>query len=400
MKDNNELFDQMIRDSLLEAEEKAPSFVWKNVSGRLSSGTSFDWRHASMVMAAAALCACLVLVGTFVRRSGEQPQAVAQQVKLVPPPVAERQAILADVSSANTEEKDVFSKEPGFASLSASAKVTDSTVKKTADSSSSSTEDILYDEGIPESTGGSKVSGQEKQKETTSVAKWEDPFSDEQIVNKDEHKVSLDLKGAFSANRSSIQFGSTGIQGAPAYISGGIEDISESSYGLPFTVGVGVRWYLSKRFSLGTGVDYSLLTRKFTGNYYPKDGTSIIMLNADVFHSLSYIGIPVNAYYDIIQHSLVGLYVFGGAEVERAVANSYRISNSTLTQYYNEAVSGCQYSAQLGLGVEFMLTDFMGIYFDPCLKFYFNKDQPTSMRTQQPLMFSAALGLKFNILKK
>jgi len=378
MVDYNEIFDAEIKAALKGAEERVPSSVWKSVSGSLSQRAAFDWRRAGLIAAAAAaVCCCLVLVGTLDRHEAEE-------------------VVLADVPSANTELVIAVADVPVVESVKPAKSVP--IVAKVIPVAEDNREVI---QTAQETVENNVDSNTDNINIVNSADNWSDPFAEEEEIKQGKtRRTVLDIKGAFSTNSSSIKFVQGGMQGAPAYITGGIEDISQSSYGLPFTVGVGVRWYLGRRFSLGTGVDYSLLTRKFSGNYYPKDDSSIIMLNADIFHSLSYIGVPVNAYFDIIQHSLVGLYVFGGVEVERAVANNYRISSNSVTQYYNEAVCGCQYSTQLGLGVEFKLTDYMGIYFDPCLKFYLNSDQPTSMRTQQPLMFSGAIGLKFDLLRK
>jgi len=395
-KDYNELFDLKIKESLRDAEEKVPAGVWKNVSGRLSadSGSSFDWKRAGLVAVAAALCACFVLIGTFDRRKAESPSAQLQQVTVVTP--ADNPA--GSVGQALAYVDTRVSSKPVTAPAAAA---TQQQTMETASAEQPTMETVAEDSHSPEPVSSeTSKRGTDTKTAVPSYRQWDnvDDFEEETVEKVKGRGVSIDVKGSFSTNSSSLKLGTAGIQPSPVVETGVIEALSESSYGVPLTFGIGVRWYLGKRFSLGTGVDYTLLTRKFTGNYYPVDGGDI-MLNADINHSLSYIGIPVNAYYDILQHTLVGLYVFGGAEIERAVANNYRIGGASAVQYYSEAVRGCQYSAQIGLGVEFKITDFLGVYIDPCLKFYFNSDQPTSMRTQQPLMFSAAIGLKFDLGK-
>ena len=71
---------------------------------------------------------------------------------------------------------------------------------------------------------------------------------------------------------------------------------------MPFTLGLGVRIYLLPRFSLATGLDYSLLTRSFTGCYEDLSGS--------VSHTLQYLGIPLNLYYDILSSDKIKFYVY------------------------------------------------------------------------------------------
>jgi hypothetical protein len=53
-----------------------------------------------------------------------------------------------------------------------------------------------------------------------------------------------------------------------------------------------------------------------------------------------------------------------------------------------------QLSADLGMGVEFMLGRHLGIYLDPSIRYFFDNNQPKSIRTAQPLMFGFEMGLR------
>jgi hypothetical protein len=53
-----------------------------------------------------------------------------------------------------------------------------------------------------------------------------------------------------------------------------------------------------------------------------------------------------------------------------------------------------QLSANIGMGAEFMVGKHLGIYIDPSLRYYFDNDQPKSIRTAQPLMFGFEMGLR------
>ena len=63
--------------------------------------------------------------------------------------------------------------------------------------------------------------------------------------------------------------------------------------------------------------------------------------------------------------------------------------------YYNGSVGSVQFSANIGIGVEFILTDHLGLYIDPSLRYYFrNSKAPKSIRTVQPLMLGFEAGFR------
>jgi hypothetical protein len=64
---------------------------------------------------------------------------------------------------------------------------------------------------------------------------------------------------------------------------------------------------------------------------------------------------------------------------------------------HHEAVKGVQLSANVGIGVEFILGKHVGIYLDPSLRYYFTGSQPKSIRTVQPLMLGFEAGVRFNL---
>ena len=113
-------------------------------------------------------------------------------------------------------------------------------------------------------------------------------------------------------------------------------------------------------------------------------------------NSVSYIGIPVNAYFSIIKTNIVDFYTYAGGSVEKCVANVYRMQNPVAT--YKESVNGFQFSVGAGLGVEFVVADILGIYADPSVRYYFkNSSQPKSIRTENPVSFGFEIGLRIRL---
>lgn len=175
----------------------------------------------------------------------------------------------------------------------------------------------------------------------------------------------------------------------------GITELGDSSFGVPFTLGVGARFYLAPKFSIGTGIDYSLLTRSFEGRYNNVNGGIIEQTaSGTFFHAMHYIGIPIDAYYDFVAGNKVKFYGYAGGEAEYCVANRYHLYSEKFT--YSEAVKGLQWSVGAGLGVEFKVADFLGIYIDPGVRYYFESQHPLNVRTRHPVLINLDAGLRFN----
>lgn len=215
-----------------------------------------------------------------------------------------------------------------------------------------------------------------------------DPFSEPSVPAGRQKTSGFDLyaQGTLGSNDPDFRRTFRGAFMAPGEPSGFTEQ-GASSYGIPFTVGIGARFHLTPRLSLGTGLDYSLLTRTFAGSYQDVSGS--------VSHTMHYLGIPVKLYYDIISSGKIDFYVYGGGEIEYCVSNQYRLfSNPDIVKSY--PVSGPQFSAGGGLGVEFRLTRRVGLYFDPGVNYYFPGNQPKSIRTEKPFLLSFDAGVRFN----
>jgi hypothetical protein len=165
---------------------------------------------------------------------------------------------------------------------------------------------------------------------------------------------------------------------------------SGSTYGVPFTLGIGVRLYITPRLSIGTGLDYSLLTRTFTGSYQGTAGT--------VSHTVQYIGIPVRLYYDILTSDRINFYAYGGGAAEFCIGNNYRLFGSPdIVRNIGEGTNTILPSVNVGVGVEFRVGRRIGLYLDPGVNYYFPGNlQPRSIRTDKPLMLNFDAGLRFN----
>lgn len=376
--DNNERFDLQVKAMLENAEEKVPSRVWSAVSGRLNSQPSrkpvfWGWFGAG----AAAACAVLAAV-LFVKA----PESSI--------PVDSGSRAISELIESESGMPEVQEEVPEIQNLEI-RKVS----KYIAAATNSSKVPVVSEEPVSVAADDVPVavtSGTAAQADISENYSDERPgrydFNDS-FAMQEEHsskgrRISITLDGALLGNDSDAATNSKPWMGGGGS-SMSMQELSTSTYSIPLSFGLGVRIGLSDKFSIGTGLNYSLLTRKFSGSYQGHLG--------EATHSLQYIGIPVNAYYDILRSNSVKFYAFAGAEAEYAISNKYILDNLT----YRDPVKGLQFSLAAGLGVEFRITDVLGIYVDPSFRYYFNCKQPSSIRTVQPFMMSFEAGLRFDL---
>ena len=107
----------------------------------------------------------------------------------------------------------------------------------------------------------------------------------------------------------------------------------------------------------------------------------------------------MNVYYNLLntRDGLMDIYAWGGGSADYCIANGYRLMGTPATTV-KDAAGGFQFSAALGLGLEFKLSDRLGLYLDPAVRYYFHSPgQPKSVRTDKPFMFNLDAGLRFKL---
>lgn len=411
--DNIKEFDRLFRSALQDAEVKAPRGAWKAVSARLDEAAApaaaapaaFGWwRWAGLAMAAV-VAAGLFFSGTMGRKPSVQENAVAiltnsdnsnQSQKLTAQaqesePVAEEQAKPARLARI----RPIPAGEPGAVAGSCPA---EEPVMAEAPE-----EDVTVQEEPASKPAPARKKGK-VQIPASEIDAWA------QMALEDSHStykphVALAMVGALSGNESDILARSSRSAhmsaGETSIRKTGIDESSTSAYGIPFSAGLGVRIHFTPRLSVGSGIDYSLLSRKFNGTYNEVNGGAVTnSVTGEITHRMQYIGIPLHIYYDILNGGRAKFYVYGGGEAEYCISNKYSISASPKEILFSDPVNGFQYSVGAGLGVEFKLGRSIGLYLDPGVNYYFHCDQPKNVRTEHPLMFDFEAGLRFNLGSK
>ena len=205
-----------------------------------------------------------------------------------------------------------------------------------------------------------------------------------------------------SANLQANQRGDVGIIGPRPYAApplnareGIYNEAPETSFRLPFSVGVGIKYNFTPRWALGTGIRYTNLGRTFVGDFVSGQGFAVS--RTDIDNQQHWIGVPLNAYYDIVNKGSWRVHVYAGGSVEWLVDNDFLIHNTPKDLHYHQHGSPPQWSVAGGLGVEYRITEVFGLYLDPSFRYYIQSDlQPRSLRTIQPLRFDLEAGVRFN----
>lgn len=408
-------FDQLLRSKLQDAEVKAPRGAWKAVCGRLdqeaaaasaASSSWWKWAGASLAMAAA-LAAGLFFSGTF----GSTPNVEENAV-----------AILTNSNNSNQEALtaqaltlEPVAEEPVITpAVPAKEKAPKHAVAPVSEAAPAAEEPVIAEEqpAVKEEAPAEVATTVPAKKENktgktpaTAPMSEADAWAAIALEDSQEHfkpRVALALEGTLGGNDSDILVRSSRTghmsSGTTSIKKTGISESSTSNYGIPLSFGLGVRVHFTPSLSVGTGLDYTLLSRTFEGTYNEvADGMVVNTADGDIFHTMQYIGIPINLYYDILKGDRLKFYVYGGGEAEFCVSNRYTIDTNPGSILFNDPVKGLQYSVGAGLGVEFRLGRNIGLYLDPGVNYYFHCDQPKNVRTEHPLMFNFEAGLRFNV---
>lgn len=413
MSDNN--IDKMMKSMLENAQEEVPAHLWKGVSEGLDKAAKRAaaivwWRRATAgVAAAAAVVAGVFLFGGQTVQVEQQPE---EMVAVVEKPVTVIQNSVSEGAPTPAEQvlmadADIPKRaRPAYKPSSVAEVMNDmddageASVQPAIEADThQETEDAVAEETLTAEEPVKTV--QDSESEDATSYKWNDDVDwgeDEQSARTS--RTSLVLSGIAGTNN--LQNGAkANIMKRPSLATGpaqtGITETStNTTYGIPVSVGAGVKISLNDRWSLGVGANYSLLTRKFYGTYTKaEDGVEVNSTSSDIRNLQHFVGIPVNAYYNILNNKHINLYAYAGGAVEKCIADKYEVLSTSIT--HTEKPAGVQLSANIGLGVEFMLGKHVGLYADPSLRYYFDNGQPKSIRTAQPLMLGLDLGLRIKL---
>lgn len=170
---------------------------------------------------------------------------------------------------------------------------------------------------------------------------------------------------------------------------------SERHHRQPVRVGALLRYNITERWALESGLTYTKLSSNISqgsrADYY------------DETTSLHYLGLPLSAVFNIWQSRRFTLYVSAGGVVEKCIAGSTQIDyflNKSLihSKHSDTMVKPLQWSANAAAGAQFNLTRFMALYAEPSVTYRFdNGTKIETLYNERPLDFNLSVGLRFTL---
>lgn len=416
----DEKFDLEIRSILEGGKEEVPDHLWAAIESRLEEIPAAAghgrrrvvpaWLKKTAAVTSAAAAIAVAVIFSRIADDSTSGTLAEENIAVVTP--EERTEgntgiLVADIPS---EKKEMPERETNVIREISVNTVPDAVISPESLSPEIQEEEHTVTEpaAAPEGKPGSTVSGQKEAKDASEDRErvypdLNDPygdFSDSDNTRKRKVRTSFTLFGNAVSNTNSES------AGAKSYMAPSNESPKESTvrennesvkYSVPLSFGAGVKFEITPHWSVSVGLNYSLLSRTFDGNFYNvrPDGTYTDTHYADIRNVQNYIGIPVNAYYSIVRGSFVNFYAYAGGTAEYCLTNRYFMQNSSGKTIHDGDAGSFQFSANAGIGVEFILARQLGIYIDPSLRYYFrNSNAPKSIRTAQPLMLGFEAGLR------
>ena len=405
MEDNR--FDLEIRSMLENAREDVPEGLWQGIESRLPAPAkarpaAIWWKIASATGAVAAAVALTVFFST--RPVVQNPVDIIPSQdsglsQLMETPLAPETGQLKPVSISQAFGESVSETDGGDVTETAG----ESVVEENAAAGTAGKEETAPAAGTEETAVADETAVREENTAENWIRKYESADFDErgeelQGSRKEKRGVVLSAYADALSNSNTAKASDINMLKRPAVPQATtIEETGESRYAIPVAAGIGLRFDVSKRFSIGTGVSWSYLTRSFSGQFNELDAEGAIISQTgytNIRNSQHYIGIPLNLYVDIIRKDFIDFYAYASGSANYCLSNRYQMDKS---KSYSPEGSNWQFSAGIGMGVEFIAAKKVGFYIDPSLNYWFTAGEVSNIRTRQPLMLGLELGIRLHI---
>ena len=177
-----------------------------------------------------------------------------------------------------------------------------------------------------------------------------------------------------------------------------------SHHQMPVTWSLAFKYKLNHRFGLETGLSYSRLTSDFelgADGRSATEGDACLGDNTIREHQvIHYLGIPIKGIYNMYGGRRWGLYGSLGVTTEIPVRSTLHSDFYVNGQYEASDKTTIrapwQFSTTLGLGLQYNVTPYIGLFAEPSLQYYIpTGTQIETYRTEHPFTFSLPLGIRF-----
>lgn len=171
-----------------------------------------------------------------------------------------------------------------------------------------------------------------------------------------------------------------------------LQNFTDIHYSLPLSFGLKLKDNFSKNLSLETGLVYTYLQTDFSSNQF---------VTTDAKLGLHYLGIPLKLIVTLWNTRRWEVYISGGGTIEKGLRSVYQQNSmntfQTIVSSAETNIDGFQLSLNSAAGVNYKINSHFGLFFEPNFSYYFNNNQPVSIRSRQPDVFSLEIGVRYNL---
>lgn len=168
------------------------------------------------------------------------------------------------------------------------------------------------------------------------------------------------------------------------------EEYGDIDCSLPLSFGVTVRKDFSRYIGVETGLVYTYLASRMTRGGKTSYNSRL---------NLHYLGVPVNLVVKLWSNPKWNIYMSGGVMLEKGLRSKQTQEEFSFsgveTLVEKKGISGVQWSLNGSAGVSYRLHRDWSIYLEPRISYYFDNDQPVSIRTENSVIIGLGAGFRF-----
>ena len=220
------------------------------------------------------------------------------------------------------------------------------------------------------------------------------------MPGKGDNSQGLDMVMSASPQHSDIiPSGANGIKNLEDLLSNpeGAETLTSKEHRPPLTVGLSIRYPLSSRVGLSSGIVVEMLSSRI------KFGTKNRYLSTD--QTLYYLGIPLSFYGQLYDTRHLSFYLQGGGTLRRLISGSAKHSVLLYDRpqsLYGEDLSdnSLLLSLDFGAGIQYSFTPRWSLYFEPGVSYFISSHSAFStLYRDKPWQPSLDFGLRYTLPK-
>ena len=168
--------------------------------------------------------------------------------------------------------------------------------------------------------------------------------------------------------------------------------VEKEEHDKPVTFGISLSKTLTDRWSIETGVQYSLLNSRFTMG---ENGYSIVKKQ-----KAHYLGVPFKLSYRLVDYKRLSAYSSAGVTIHIPVYgkwdSSYIVEWQSAYSDSHHFTPPFQWQTNLSVGVQYKFTPNVSIFIEPTLNWFIPSGSKIhTIWTEHPVMFTSPFGIRF-----